>query len=268
MIDVLSYTLYGDVTVSDVLVFTFAVLFSVIVALLLRTYLRRILRDKVNPDLLGTLEKAVYYAVIVIGVVSVLPQVGVNLTGLLVAGGVVGLIIGFASQSVMVNLISGFFFIFERPFKLGDQISVGDVSGFVEDIRLLSTVVRTYDGIYVRIPNEKIFTSEITNLVANAARRVEYTIGISYSDDAEKAIRVIKETLEDHPFVLRNPPPNIFVGDLGSSSVDIVVRAWTPSVTWYEVKTELLWKIKVELEKAGITIPFPQRVIHFAEKKP
>lgn len=266
MIDVLSTTLYNDVTVYDLLIFLIVVLLSVLVARFIRLYLHRMFREKVAPDILSILEKMVYYAVIIIGVISVLPQIGVNLTGLLVAGGVIGVVIGFASQSVVSNLISGLFLVFERPVRIGDQINVEDTSGFVEDIRILSTIVRTYDGIYVRIPNEKVFSSNIANYVANAARRFEYTIGISYSDDAQRAIQIIQNVLEDHPFALQNPSPNVFVDSLGDSSVNIAVRVWVPSVVWYEVRTELLWKLKTALETEGITIPFPQRVVHLPQK--
>ncbi len=266
MIDVLSTTLYNDVTVYDLLIFLIVVLLSVLVARFIRLYLHRMFREKVAPDILSILEKMVYYAVIIIGVISVLPQIGVNLTGLLVAGGVIGVVIGFASQSVVSNLISGLFLVFERPVRIGDQINVEDTSGFVEDIRILSTIVRTYDGIYVRIPNEKVFSSNIANYVANAARRFEYTIGISYSDDAQRAIQIIQNVLENHPFALQNPSPNVFVDSLGDSSVNIAVRVWVPSVVWYEVRTELLWKLKTALETEGITIPFPQRVVHLPQK--
>lgn len=266
VIDVLSTTLYNDVTVYDLLIFLIVVLLSVLVARFIRLYLHRMFREKVAPDILSILEKMVYYAVIIIGVISVLPQIGVNLTGLLVAGGVIGVVIGFASQSVVSNLISGLFLVFERPVRIGDQINVEDTSGFVEDIRILSTIVRTYDGIYVRIPNEKVFSSNIANYVANAARRFEYTIGISYSDDAQRAIQIIQNVLENHPFALQNPSPNVFVDSLGDSSVNIAVRVWVPSVVWYEVRTELLWKLKTALETEGITIPFPQRVVHLPQK--
>ncbi|KYK34683.1 MAG: mechanosensitive ion channel family protein [Theionarchaea archaeon] len=262
----LSFTVYGDTTGYDLFIFTIVVLLSFIIARTLRTYLRRTLKDKIAADLLKVLEKLVYYTVIIIGIISVLPLIGINLTGLLVAGGIAGIVIGFASQSVVANLISGIFLIFERPVKVGDQIGVGDISGTVEDIHILSTIIRTYDGTYVRIPNEKVFSSEITNFVANPVRRFEYTIGISYSDDASKAVQTIQTVLEEHPFVLKNPVPTIFVKSLDESSVTLVVKAWAPSVIWYEVKCELLWKIKVELEKIGVTIPFPQRVVHFAEK--
>ncbi|KYK38018.1 MAG: mechanosensitive ion channel family protein [Theionarchaea archaeon] len=266
VIDILSTTLYNDVTVYDGLIFFTVVLLSVLVARFIRLYLHKMFREKVAPDILSILEKIVYYAVIIIGVISVLPQIGVNLTGLLVAGGVIGVVIGFASQSVVSNLISGLFLVFERPVRIGDQINVEETSGFVEDIRILSTIVRTYDGIYVRIPNEKVFSSNITNYVANAARRFEYIIGISYSDDAQKAIQVIQNVLEDHPFALQNPSPNVFVDSLGDSSVNIAVRVWVPSVVWYEVRTQLLWKLKTALVTEGITIPFPQRVVHLPQK--
>ncbi len=263
--EVLGFTVYGDTTLYDILIFTFVISAAVIIARILRTNLRRTLKDRIAGDLLNMIERLVYYTVIAIGVISALPQIGVNLTGLLVAGGIVGLVIGFASQSVVANLISGLFLIFERPVRIGDQINVEGVSGFVEDIHILSTIVRTYDGVYVRIPNEKVFSSSITNYVANVARRFEYTIGISYSDDAGKAVEVIRRVVDSHPFALRNPPPAIFVDSLGDSSVNIVVKIWAPSTVWYDVKMDLLWRIKVELEKEGITIPFPQRVIHFAE---
>jgi small-conductance mechanosensitive channel len=256
----------GDVTVYNILIFIIVVLLSVGIARLIRINLRRMLKDKVAPDLMNVLEKVVYYAVIITGFVTVLPQVGIDLTGLLVAGGIVGVVIGFASQSVVGNLISGLFLIFERPIKIGDQINVGDVSGYVEDIRVLSTIVRTYEGIYVRIPNEKVFSSNITNYVANPVRRFEYAIDISYGDDAEKAIEVITRVLEEHPFILKNPGSNVFVNSLAESGVTITVRTWTPSPVWYSVKLELLWKMKVELERAGITIPFPQRVVHIARE--
>jgi small-conductance mechanosensitive channel len=267
MIDILGRVLYGEVTVYDVLVFCGVVVFSGLLAGVLRTYLRRLLKERISADLLKVLEKVVSYTVVVVGVVSVLPLVGVNLTGLLVAGGIVGLVLGFASQSVVANLISGLFLIFERPVRIGEQVEVGDVSGVVVDIRVFSTVVRTYDGVYVRIPNEKVFSSNIVNFVAHAVRRIEYTVGVSYEDDAGKAVQVIREVVGGHPFVLRNPGPNVFVKRLGDSGVDVMVRVWVPSVVWYEVRAELLWKIKVEVENAGITIPFPQRVVHFTHEQ-
>ncbi len=264
--DVLSYTLYNNITVWDVLIFTVVVLTAVVVARAVRLNLKKALSDKIPRSELDILLKIIYYGIIAIAVVSALPHLGINLSGLLVAGGIAGLVIGFASQSVVSNLVSGLFLMIERPIRIGDQISVGDIAGFVEDVHILSTIVRTYDGVYIRVPNERVFTSNIINYVANVARRFEYTVGISYSSDAERAIEIIRRIVDEHPFALRNPEPAIFVDSLGDSSVNIVVRIWAPSAVWYSVKMELLWKIKKALEAEGIEIPFPQRVVWFANE--
>ncbi|WP_290596436.1 MULTISPECIES: mechanosensitive ion channel family protein [unclassified Archaeoglobus] len=266
MIDVLGYRLYQDVTLYDVLFVIVVMVVATIIAKLVTTNLRRTLIDKMKRDQLELMLKIIYFGIITVAFIGVLPALGLELSGLLVAGGIVGIVIGFASQSVVANLVSGIFLISEKPIKIGDQINIDGVAGFVEDVNILSTIIRTYDGLYVRIPNEKVFTSNITNYVAHVARRFEYVVGIKYSDDAEKAIEIIKKLIEEHPFALKNPEPQVFVDNLGDSSVNIVVRIWAPSTEWYNVKMELLWKIKTELEKNGIEIPFPQRVVWFANE--
>ncbi|MEM4572470.1 MAG: mechanosensitive ion channel family protein, partial [Zestosphaera sp.] len=147
---------------------------------------------------------------------------------------------------------------------IGDGISLGSVTGVVEDVNIFSTIVRTYDGLFVRVPNSAVFTSNITNYTAHVARRFEYVIGISYGDDAKKAIEVIKKVIEEHPLALKRPEPQVFVDNLGESSVNIIIRVWAPSQEWYTVKMDLLWEIKRKLEENGISIPFPQRVVWFA----
>ncbi len=266
MIDILGYRVYQDVTVFDLLFVIFVMVLATIVAKLITTNLRRALIDKMKRDQLELMLKVIYFGIIFIAFVGVLPVLGLNLSGLLVAGGIAGIVLGFASQSVVANLVSGIFLISEKPIKIGDQVNIDGVAGFVEDINILSTIVRTYDGLYVRLPNEKVFTSSITNYVAHVARRFEYVIGIRYSDDAEKAIEIIKGLIEDHPLALKNPEPVVFVDNLGDNSVNIVVRIWAPSTEWYGVKMDLLWKIKSELEKNGIEVPFPQRVVWFANE--
>ncbi len=266
MIDLLSYKVYGNLTVHDVLFVVIVMVLATILAKIVTTNIRRALIDKMKRDQLELMLKIIYFGIITIAFVSVTPILGLNLSGLVVAGGIAGIVIGFASQSVVSNLISGIFLISEKPIKIGDQISVGSIAGFVEDINIISTIVRTYDGLYVRIPNEKVFTSHITNYVTNVARRFEYTVGIRYSDDAERAIEIIKRLIDEHPFALRDPEPQVFVDELGDNSVNLKVRIWAPSTEWYAVKMDLLWKIKRELEANGIEIPFPQRTVWFANE--
>ncbi len=256
-----------NTTILKLLIFIIIIVAGVIIAKIVRLNVRRILKEKLPSETLIATEKITYYTIITIAIIVALPYVGVSLSGLLVAGGVLGIVIGFASQTVVSNLISGFFLIVEKPIKIGDGVSIEDVSGVVKDIKILSTTIRTWDGLYVRIPNEKVFTSNIQNYVAHAARRFEYKIGISYSDDAEKAVNIIKNLLEEHPLVLKEPAPQIFVEELGDSSVNLNIKIWAPSSEWYSVYTTMLWKIKVALEKEGIEIPFPQHVIWMAGKK-
>jgi|Deesub1362A_J573_1020465.scaffolds.fasta_scaffold00290_51 small-conductance mechanosensitive channel len=266
MIDLLGFPVWGNVTVKDLLVVIFTLALAVIIARVVRVSLRRSLKNIVPANTLVLFEKAAYYGILAIAIIAVLPQIGIHLTGLLVAGGILGIMLGFASQTVVSNLISGVFLFIDKPLNIGDQVDIGGVSGVVTDISVFSTRIRTWDGIYVRLPNEKVFNSNIRNFIYNTVRRFEYTVGIRYSDDAERAIEIIKKVIDEHPFALVNPSPQVFVNELGENSVNLTVRVWAPSQVWFGVKTDLLWKIKQAIEEAGIEIPFPQRVIWFANE--
>jgi small-conductance mechanosensitive channel len=203
----------------------------------------------------------------VISIILVLPLIGVEPSGLMVAGGIVALAVGFASQSIIGNLVSGLFLIMERPVKIGDIVEIAGITGFVEDIRIISTTLRTFDGLYVRMPNETVFTSRITNFVFHQVRRFDCVVGIRYSDDAQKAVKIIRETISNHPLVLVNPPAQVFVDRLGENSVNIMVMVWVPTSEWFTVRMELLLQIKTALEGAGMEIPLPQRVLWFGDNQ-
>jgi small-conductance mechanosensitive channel len=258
--------IYGDVTLFDILKIIAILAVAVVIAKSVTINLKRGLRDKVSKDQLEALTKVLYYGIIIIAVLAVLPTLGISPSGLLVAGGIAGIVIGIASQSVVSNLLAGLFLMVERPMKIGQSVNIAGIAGVVEDIRIISTTLRTFEGLYVRIPNEKVFTTNITNYVEHVARRLEYIVGIRYSDDADKAIGIIKNLHEEHPLTLKSPTPDIFVDNLGDNAVNIIVRLWVPSTEWYGVKKELLWKIKRALEDQGIEIAFPQRTVWFANE--
>ncbi len=255
----------GTITVGDILWFAGIVVVGVIIAKVVALNVRRALTERLPKSERELLAKVVYYIIILWAIAVALPYLNFDLSGLLVAGGIVGLVIGFASQSVVSNLVSGLFLMFERPIKIGDNINVADITGSVEDIKVLSTIVKTYDGIYTRIPNEKVFTSNITNYVNNAARRFEYKIRIRYRDDADEAIRLAKEVIAAHPLALKNPAPMIYVDSLGDNGINLIARIWAPARNWWEVRTVLLWKIVKRLEENGIIVPYPQRTLWLAD---
>ena len=258
---ILDTVVYGTITLGDLLYILVVFVAALIISKAITLNLKRALSPKVRKSELDVLLRVIYYSIIFLAVIFALPALDINLSGLLVAGGFAGLIIGFASQSVVSNVVSGLFLIVERPISIGDEIQIGTVQGTVEDIRFLSTVVRKYDGVYARVPNEQVFTSDIINFVANPARRIEYVVGISYSSDIETALRVINQLLDEYPLVLKRPLPDVYVDSLGDSSVNIKVRFWAPAMEWYDVQKEMLKEIKVALDRSGIEIPFPQRVV-------
>jgi len=242
-------------------------LFTILIGKLATIRFRRTLKDKLSKDHLEIILKIIQYSIIiaVIGFI-ILPVLGIQFSSLLVAGSIAGIVIGFASQNIVSNLISGLFLMVERPIKVGDSVNINGLFGIIENISIISTTVRSFDGLYIRIPNEKVFTNTITNFVANAARRFEYVVGIEYKCDADKAINIIKDIIEANPLALKNPAPQVFVDNLGDNAVNIIVRIWAPSTDWYSVKTETLWIIKKTLGENEIEIAFPQRTIWFGNE--
>jgi small-conductance mechanosensitive channel len=261
MLEFLSATLYGSLTVSDLILFTLIVGTSFVIANLAGVYIKKRLSDRVRKEELDKIIRITQAVIIILGIFISLPSFHVEFSELLLIGGTAGIIIGFASQRLVTNVGSGIFLLVERPVKIGDTVKIGETAGTIEDIRILSTTIKTFEGIFIRIPNETVFNSEITNYVANEARRFEYRIGIRYCDDANKAIRIIGALLTANPFVLENPPPSVYVDELGDNGVLIMVRIWSPSREWWSVRTEMLQKIRMALENEGIQVPFPQRVV-------
>lgn len=264
VVEFLNTTVFG-VRIGDILLVIILLIGAWIIARTLTRNLKKALADKMKKTELEVLLKAVNYVIIFFAIIVTFPILGFRLEGLLVAGGFVGLVIGFASQSVVANLVSGLFLLFERPIKIGDEISVADAEGYVEEIRLMSTIIRKYNGVYVRVPNEKVFTSSITNYVAYAARRRELSIGVAYGTDVAKAEAIIRQVLDAEPLVLKKPVPEVFVNELAENSVDINVKYWAPSSEWYTVQSQVLGKLYATLGAEGIQFPFPQRVVWFGD---
>lgn len=256
---------YGHQTVLDLAIATAIILIGLIIAKSISLNTKRFLRDKIAIEHLEIIVKVTFYTLVFLVMLIALPFFGLKPSGILVTGGVFGLAIGFASQNIVGNFISGIFLLIERPIKMGNTVSIDGNQGTVEDIHIMSTTLRGFDGLFIRLPNQKVFTANITNYVTNCARRFEYAVGIRYQDNAEKAISIIKDLIETEPLALKNPTPQVFVDNLGDNSVNIVVRIWAPYTEWYDLKMVMLWKIKTALEVSGIQIPFPQRVIWYGK---
>lgn len=250
---------------AEVVIAGIIIVVSVFIALIVRNTMRKSLQQRLPSYAYKPLENLVFYGIIVAGILSALTPFGISLSGLLVAGGFAGIVVGFASQQTVSNFISGLFLLIEQPLRIGDPVTVGDVSGVVVDINILSTRIRTWDGYIVRIPNSAVFNSNITNYMRTRARRVEITIGISYDSDIEKARETLIKMMQDHPYCLVNPAPEVFVDNYADHAVVLKVRCWAPPPVWFATKIDLQTRMKKVLEEAGIKIPFPQLDLHIKD---
>lgn len=230
----------------------------------------RYIGSRLPPDTRRTLGKTLYYAIIAIALLSALGISGIDLSGVFLAGGIAGIVIGFATQSLFSNLISGIFLQIDKPMKIGDPVLITgklpDVAGVVVEITTLSSRLRMFDGTYVRLPNSDVFLSEIRNFSSAAARRVEISVGIAYKEDIAKVTGIIQKSLKETPLVLVEPAPDIYVDNLGDSAVNINVWCWAPYSVWFDIRKQLVEQIKRELEANKIEIPFPQRVVYLTDQ--
>lgn len=207
-------------------------------------------------------KKVVFYVVLMLAVFGALTQLGVKLTGLLTAAGIFTVAIGFAAQTSVSNVISGLFLLVDRPFSINDTVKIDQTIGTVVSIDLLSTKVRTFDNLVVRIPNEALLKSTITNYTLFEVRRIDIPVSVAYSTDLGEAQQVLKQVMRRHQDVLDEPAPAVLVELLADSGITLVVRAWVVRSDFITAKSELTQAIKEALEAADIEIPFPQRVVH------
>ena len=191
-----------------------------------------------------------------------LNQMGFSLAPLLGAAGVIGVAVGFASQTSASNIISGLFILMEEPFKIGDVITAGETTGEVISIDLLSVKIRSFDNRFVRIPHETILKSEVTNLTRFPIRRVDIKIPVAYKEDVACVKKIILDVVAEDVRVLKLPEPLVFFKNFGTSSIELVLFAWAEKHEWFAVRNTLPERIKECFDEKGIEMPFPHLKIY------
>lgn len=222
----------------------------------------RILVIAKDETLAAVLGKVMRIALLVLTMVIVLSQFGVQTTGLIALLGAAGLAIGLALQGTLSNVAAGVMLLIFRPFKIGEYVDIDGIGGTVKEIGLFITHLNTPDNIAVLVPNNRIWGSPIRNFATNDNRRLDLVFSIAYEDDIDKAIALVKEKLSADARVLADPAPAVVVGVLGESSVDLWVRPWVNRMVYWDLRFDLTKTIKQAFDANGITIPFPQRVVH------
>lgn len=212
---------------------------------------------QLDPQQRLLLGKISYYALVTVAVAAALGQLGFDLKVLLGAAGVLTVAIGFAAQTSMSNLISGLFLMVDRPFVVGDTVAIGDLRGEVLAIDLLSCKIRTFNNLLVRIPNETMVKSNLTNYSFFPVRRLDLSMGVSYSTSIDIVETVLRQTAAAHPLCLDEPRPVFVVSGFGDSSINIQLQVWTLAENLATLQNELYRDIKNAFERAGIKAPPP-----------
>jgi small conductance mechanosensitive channel len=224
---------------------------------------RRIMNTRdMDVTLVTFLGNLVYAILLTAVVIGALDSLGLPVTSLVAVLGAAGLAIGLALKDSLGNFAAGVMLVMFRPFTRGDFVEVAGTSGKVDEVRIFSTILTTPDNKLVIIPNGQVAADTITNYTALDKRRVDLVFGVGYDDDLKVARSVLERICRDHPLVLDDPETNIFVANLGDSSVDFNVRPWCKTDDYWAVYGDLLEAGKVELEAAGCSIPYPQRDVH------
>lgn len=204
----------------------------------------------------------IYVALVAFVIIAALGQLGIQTTSFVAIIGAAGLAIGLSLQGSLSNFASGVMIIAFRPFKVGDFIEAGGVSGVVEGIQIFSTQMRTGDNKAIIVPNSNIIGGNITNYSAKDTRRVDLVFGIGYDDDIKKAKDVLAELVNNDERILKDPEPVIAVSELADSSVNFVCRPWVKTADYWGVYFDLTEAVKLRFDKEGISIPYPQQDVH------
>lgn len=202
-------------------------------------------------------KKLVLYFGFIIIAVSILNELGFKLSHLLGAAGIVGIAIGFASQTSVSNIISGLFLIGEKPFQVDDIITVGSTTGIVLSIDVLSVKLRTFDNKFIRIPNETLIKSELINISKFPIRRVDINLGVAYKEDISRVREVLLDIAQKNPLCLNEPAPILIFSGFGNSSIDLFFGVWAVKSDWLNLKNTIMEEIKARFDAEGIEIPFP-----------
>ena len=203
-----------------------------------------------------------YVGILVFAVVASLARFGIQTTSFVAILGAAGFAIGFALQGALANFAAGVLLLVLRPFKIGDFVEAGGVSGAVQDIQLFTTVLATPDNVKVMVPNAQIYGGVIRNYNAYETRRIDLAVGIGYGDSIDEAFAAARSVMTRDERVLQDPAPQVMVSKLADSSVNLNLRLWVNGADYWDVLFDLTRSVKEVFDERGVEIPYPQQVIH------
>jgi small conductance mechanosensitive channel len=230
---------------------------------LTRLFKQLMFKSKLDMTLIEFSKSIIYFILMLAVIIAALNTLGIETTSFVAVFGAVGLAVGLALKDSLSNIGAAVLIMFFRPFKIGDTIDVAGSTGTVNDINLFSTTITPIDNRTIIIPNAKIIANNITNFSKQEQRRLDIVLGISYEDDLRHAKEVLLDLLHKHEKIVQDPAPFVGVTELGTNSVDLVLRAWVKTDEYADLRFEILEQIKLACDANGITIPYPQMDLHY-----
>ena len=219
-------------------------------------------RAKVDETLVRFIKDLSYVGILVFVILAALAKIGVQTASFIAVLGAAGLAVGLALQGSLANFAAGVLMLIFKPMRVGDFVEAGGAKGTVKEVGIFTTVLNSPDNVRIIVPNSGVMGGNISNYTVNGTRRVDMVFGVSYEDDLKKAQQAIEKVLAADERILADPAPLVAVSALADSSVNFVVRPWVKCSDYWPTYFDLTAKIKVALEKDGLTIPFPQRDVH------
>jgi len=246
--------------------FSLTLLIGLVVINIIRLLLSAMLKKRLQAQTLMVLQKGVLYSGLVLLGIPLLRSLGLDLSALLGAAGIAGIALGFASQTSVSNVISGFFLISEKPFAVGDLIQVGEVSGIVLSIDLLSVKIRTFDNRYIRFPNEKLLNTPLTNVTHFPIRRLDIPLRLEYRENLDRVKNVLEDVASNNAFALDEPAPLVILNGFGEYSLDVLFTLWFAKEDFVALKNSIFPEIRARFDAEGIRIALPRRVLSWQEE--
>jgi small-conductance mechanosensitive channel len=232
---------------------------------LLAASVQRFVMRKATPQRQMIARKVIVYTGFVVVAMTVLAELGVKLAGLLGAAGVVGIVVGIASQSSVSNIVGGLFLISEKPFAVGDVIRVGGTTGIIQSIDLLSIKLRTFDNLFVRIPNEKILSSEVTNITRFPIRRMDIMLQVSYRENLDRVREVLAQVARANRYCLDEPSPVILCSEYKERGIELLYGLWFVKEDYVALRNSIMEDIRTRFASEGIEVPWPNITLRFAD---
>lgn len=260
-----------SISIGEVVLFFITIWVSVLLARLIRFILEGEILSRMTlargvPGAISTLVK---YFIVGFGVVVAFSAAGLDLDKFTLMAGALGVGVGFGLQDLVRNFISGLILIFERPIQIGDAVQIDDLSGRASKIGIRSSIIKTWDGAEVIVPNGNLIANKVVNwTMTDRLRRIEIKVGVSYGTDVALVMQTLLKCARDNQQIITNPPPSVLFNDFADSCLEFELRCWTSNYSdWITIRSDIRVAIDEAFEKEGIIIPFPQRDLHIISDK-